>query len=139
MSRVRVQYRTKNTLGKIATKIRWLEKRVQGQLLGLLGKRVAKQTRKRIQTTKAAPDGPTWARRKDKLPHPLLVKSRKMLRSIRSLRSAKDMVGVGSDIGYDTFQNKGTRRGIPARPFYGVSAQDRNDLQTLINDWVDRL
>ena len=112
-------------------------RRVEGDLLNRVAQRIGKQTRDRIRREKRSPDGTPWAPRKDNKPHPLLQDSRKMERSIKAARESKTLIKVGSNIGYDKFHQGGTRK-MPAREVYGLSAGNVDDIERLINSWVER-
>lgn len=128
---------TGNLTGLRGRMAQW-RRRVEGSLLNRVAQRVAKQTRDRIRSEKRSPDGRPWAPRKDSSKtHPLLQGSRKMERSIKAARDSRTLIKVGSPIGYDAFLHHGTRKMV-AREIYGLSTDNIDDIEALINSWVER-
>lgn len=112
---------------------------VRGQLLRDVARLTTTQAKERVSKLKASPDGEGWAPRKDDLPHPLMVRTGKMLRSIRERRSAvaEYISGVASlTPDYPKFHHTGTRR-MPARPFVGVGRKDAEEIGDLIDTFVE--
>lgn len=102
-------------------------------------------TRKRFKT-KTAPDGSRWAplslwtlyskttRRDGKVRGSLLVDRGDLLESITS-HATKNMAEVGTDRVYAAYLQTGTRN-MPARPIFGLSEQDRNDIRDALGNWL---
>lgn len=113
------------------------------QLLDNVGALVESQTRRRIQEQKKGPDGTAWrqwspayaARRRGG--HSLLQGEGHLMDSIQYLRSGTT-VEVGTNLVYGAVHQHG-HKGIPARPYLGLSSDDEAELVELIDDFVDRL
>ena len=102
-----------------------------------LAAETVKQTQRRFDR-RTAPDGTRWKPRKDNLPHPLLEKSGRLRRSIgeRDLQEKEAEIGT-SGVVYAGVHQHGSDR-IPQRQFLGWSTEDRADLVTTADDWMER-
>lgn len=58
--------------------------------------------------------GNKWARRKDKLPHPILNKTGKLKKSFKQTKLTKDELNITSPVEYFKFHQLGTRK-MPQR------------------------
>lgn len=120
-----------------------------------IGEELRESTLKRF-TTSAAPDGSRWApnslvtrlRKKGDKP---LIGAGKALSTQIHYRVADDAVYIGSPMVYAATQQFGARKGafgtsrrggplpwgdIPARPFLGLSADDRKTIEAIIRDYL---
>lgn len=132
-----IEIQVKSDLKRLANRYRRLRRRVQGDLLNRLAQRTAKHARERIRSQKRSPDGKTWEDRKSaRESHPLMVKTRKLLDSIRAAREGQDTINMGTDVEYAFFHHEGTRR-MAQRQAIGVGPEDVRDLQSLIDSWVE--
>ena len=64
----------------------------------------------------------------------LLVDRGDLLESITS-HATKNMAEVGTDRVYAAYLQTGTRN-MPARPIFGLSEQDRNDIRDALGNWL---
>lgn len=105
-----------------------------------VGETLLNSTRERFRT-QTAPDGAAWAalspayrarkpRHKDK---PLTLSG--VLRGTLTKQVDKDSLRIGTPLIYGATHQFG-RGAIPARPFLGLSAEDRNDLLDALNDYL---
>ena len=97
-------------------------RKAMGDLTQFWRKRARPILISRIKTTFDTKGYGTWAPRKDNLPHPLLIKTKKLYGSWTKVgsegniyRVSKDEMEWGSDIFYGVFHETGTDR-MPARP-----------------------
>ena len=111
------------------------------RLLEQLAGGVESQTRRRIGQTKTAPDGRRWAAwsaayAATRGPGKSLLQSEgDLLDSIVS-DVHDDTAEVGSNLVYAATQQFGDDdRGIPARPYLGISRRDHDELERLIEDF----
>ncbi|RAI38163.1 phage virion morphogenesis protein [Rhodoplanes elegans] len=129
------------------------------ELMTEIGGILEASTRERISETKTSPDGAAWAPNRAGTSI-LLESGRHLLDSIAFIAGA-DQVEVGSSWEYAhvhqdgaTITPKTARRlvfkvggktvfarsvTIPARPFVGFSAEDREKVERLATDWLGRL
>ena len=110
----------------------------RGESMFALGELLASSTKERIDTEKASPAGEDWVPWSErhaatrKKSHSLLIEEGGLQESIQSL-STSDEVRVGSNLIYAaTHQFGDEERGIPARPYLGLSDEDREDISDLI-------
>jgi phage gpG-like protein len=125
-------------LRRIEAKVKHWRDRVFGDLLNRVAQRVAKQTRHRITREKASPDGVPWPPRVgDDDGHPLLEKSGALVSAIRAARQAEDLIHVAPfGVSYAPFLQFGTRK-MEAREYAGLSSENVQDLESVINSWVN--
>jgi phage virion morphogenesis protein len=107
-----------------------------------VGTMMADQTQRRIQTEKTAPDGTPWAPWSDRYAatrntdnrtqNSLLIDSEHLLDSIQQYNTG-DTVTVGAGMIYSAIHQFGGR-GIPARPYLGLSDANRRDIEDLVID-----
>lgn len=117
------------------------------ELMDLLGGEIASQTRRRIQEERAGPDGAAWApwskryaKRREGEGGDLLFREGDLDESIQHFVRGSDEVVVGSPMVYAaTHQFGDPGRGIPARPFLGISRYDGLDLVAIIDAWRDEV
>ena len=129
-----------------SSSLRQLQERVQvmagldtTSLMPRLGEYLLTSTQDRFKT-QTDPDGQPW----EALKHPSLKKKnqRKILtldgflrKNLRYQVLGETTVQVGSNEPYAATHQYG-RDAIPARPFLGLSAQDRQEIQAIIADWA---
>jgi len=77
-------------------------------------------------------DGVAWKPRVDAKAHPLLMKTKKMNKSIRELRRTTYSRVVGSDVLYAKFHNAGTPK-MPKRQFIGMDRALSGKLKQVLN------
>ena len=117
----------------------------ENNLLKSLGVEIEAQISERIESTKRDPERKTWAELADKtrqylLKHfpsarPPLWRTGELLDTIESQVSGAVLL-TGATKEYAGYLQEGTKRGMPARPFIGLSAQDISDLADLIDAWL---
>ena len=117
----------------------------ENNLLKSLGVEIETQISERIESTKRDPEGKTWAELADKtrqylLKHfpsarPPLWRTGELLDTIESQVSGAVLL-TGTTKEYAGYLQDGTKRGMPARPFIGLSAQDISDLADVIDEWL---
>jgi phage virion morphogenesis protein len=112
------------------------------EIADAVGGMMADQTQRRIKTEKAAPDGTPWAPWSDRYAstrntgntrqNSLLIDSEQLLNSIQQYTTG-DTVTVGAGMIYSAIHQFGGR-GIPERPYLGLSAADRREIEDLVID-----
>lgn len=113
-----------------------------------VGELIESSTGERIATEKTSPEGEPWA---DWSPahaatrqprHSLLVQDNHLLTSVQNLTQGTT-VRVGSNMIYAAIHQFGGKAGrgrkvtIPARPYMGLSDQDRDDIEMLVLDTLE--
>lgn len=114
-------------------------------LLDALGALVVSQTEERITQEKAAPDGTAWpelseryAKRKKKGSGILELEGD--LRDSLVYLVSGQTVEVGSNLIYAATHQFGDEdRGIPQREFLGISDENEEAINELIDDWFEQL
>lgn len=85
------------------------------------------------------PDGQAWAPRKDKLSHPLLIKSGELLSEAGGKAGytivEPNLLVKGTELEYAGFQNSGTSK-MPAREFMGLSEEYLQKVEGVVADGV---
>lgn len=104
--------------------------RMQGELLNKLATRIAKQSRDRIREQGPTPEGTAWPPRVDNKPHPLLIKTGALLRSIRHTRESKNLIHIGPGVPYGKYHQNSDRK------FIGISPSNAKELKSIIDAWV---
>jgi len=123
-----------------------LERTVADSLLDAIGELVVGQIKERIDTDKRSPEGVAWPAWSDvyaatrKGSQSLLLGEGNLQGSIAAVRRG-DAVAVGSGSEYAAIHQFGgdTSRGhppIPARPYLGLSPEDRRAIDELISDAI---
>lgn len=105
------------------------------------GELLVSSTQRRIHEDKASPEGAAWAPWSERYDdtrnhgvHSLLVSENHLLTSVTN-HSTGWTVRVGSNLAYAAVHQFGSRDGdIPARPYLGVSADDRDALERMALD-----
>jgi phage virion morphogenesis protein len=107
-----------------------------------IGAMIERQTKDRIQTEKAAPDGTPWAPWSDRYAatrntgnrraNSLLIDSENLLESIQDYTTGTTAT-VGSETPYSAI-HQFSGRGIPAREYLGLSDANRRDIEDLVVD-----
>lgn len=113
-------------------------------LLDVVGSTVESQTRWRIEKDKTGPDGvawPEWSERYDKTRHAGQSKlfGEGDLHGSLGYAVAFDgsQVEIGSNLIYAATQQAGDGdRNIPARPYLGLSADDEEELEAVVDDFI---
>jgi len=115
------------------------------ELLESVGALVESQTRRRIQEEKESPEGEAWEAWSERYAatrhggNSLLQGEGDLLDSIQYL-AGDDEVEVGSNLVYAaTHQYGDPGRGIPARPYLGLSDEDEQEIDELIRDFAGDL
>lgn len=132
---------------RAAQRIEQLGQFDRNQLLDVIGGTVESQTRRRIEEDKAAPDGSAWPDWSDEYKetrhggHGLLENEGDLIGSIGfSVYFASDEVEVGSNLIYAATHDQGDEdRGIPQRQFLGLSNDDRDELDDVVDRFIDSL
>ncbi len=120
-----------------------LKDRLNGDLTPLMqaiGSVLENSTRQRFNTKKS-PVGVSWAVLMPATLHTkhgrgggILVDRGDLMRSI-TFHAAGDSVAVGTDREYGKYHQAGTKHMV-ARPFLGLSQQDEQDINDMINDFL---
>ena len=138
-------------LGELSDKIGLLYSRLDGDLKPLMqgiGAIVESSTRDRFRT-KTAPDGSSWDDLKPSTIEAkngrggILVDRGDLMRSITH-HATSVSVQVGSDRPYAKYHQTGTKNSdgserMAARPIFGLSTGDRDDIRDLLNDFMEDL
>lgn len=101
-----------------------------------IGEMIENQTKQRIQTEKSSPDGEAWApwsaeyARLRSGGHSLLENQGHLLTSIANRSSGMEAI-VGTDVPYGATHQFG-RDGIPARPYLGLTGENREEIERLV-------
>lgn len=125
-------------LQELIDRVTQIEKRLKatGTLKRQISKLLLEQTRRRFKT-KTDPDGAAWAPWSDNYAatrsarHSLLIDSRALLNSIKAT-TRQTGVAVTSDRVYAARQNA-------VRTFLGMGEQDTEQLEKLVDKWMERL
>lgn len=115
-----------------------------GAAMAEIGEEMVLSTQQRFGT-QAGPDGVAWAplsrryatsSRKRKSPEILVLRG--FLQSLIRYEATNDSVSWGTDRVYGaTHQFGRPERNIPARPYLGLSSEDRSTLRRVINDHLE--
>lgn len=111
------------------------------EVLHGIGSTLKDSTRDRLATGKTAPDGTPWQRL---APATLRQKGGDILIDTGQLHQsiAYEVIGdtlfVGTSKTYGAYHQFGTSK-MPARPFLGLSFEDKNTLQNRLNEWLSEL
>ncbi len=103
---------------------------------------MVEQTRNRIRYEKTAPDGTPWApwsefyARKRQANHSLLVNSSRLVESIYGSHTAKSARAHSNLVYANTHQFGNSDKNIPARPFIGLSDENREELREAGIDYL---
>ena len=125
-----------------------LQQRLNGNLTPLMqaiGSVLEGSTRQRF-ADKETPNGASWAILGEKTVKAkngrsnILVDSGDLIRSI-TFHPSSDSVVIGTDRPYGKYHQTGTKKAngetkMVARPWLGLSAQDKSDIGDLINDFL---
>ncbi len=110
------------------------------RLLEDVGAIVESQTRRRLGQEKKSPDGKSWKKWSDKYArtrnsgHKLLENKGHLMDSL-DFKVIGTEVHIGSNLIYSATHQMG-RGNIPARPFLGISPENKNEINQVINDWL---
>lgn len=118
-------------------------------LLDAVGAEVESQVRRRISAEKTDPGGKpwkAWSPNYAKTRHggqSLLQSEGHLLDSITYLVAVDgSSVDIGSNLVYAAIQNFGGAKvgkpNLPARPYLGLSAANRNDVRSTVVQWLER-
>jgi phage virion morphogenesis protein len=120
------------------------------QLLDNIGAEVVSQTQSRISDDKADPDGTPWAEWTDRYAgtrnsgQSLLEDSGRLNNSISHL-VVGDTVEVGSNLVYAGHHQFGSEKksgrgsGVPARQFLGLSDHNMDEVEIIVNNFIEDL
>ena len=134
-------------LDPLIAKLERLARPDQVELMEQIGSLVESQTRNRIKNEKRAPDGTPWKKWSDEYSktrhggHSLLMNEGDLLDSIQWQVSG-DSVEIGSNLVYARTHQLGRKVGrgrIPARPYLGLSAENRDEISEAIDSWLESL
>lgn len=113
----------------------------RGDALERIGALVESQTKKRIADGKKSPDGKPWKSwstgyaKTRRAGQSLLHATGHLLQSIQ-YEANDEIVLVGSNLKYARTHQVGDQtRGIPARPYIGVSAEDGREIVSVLDRW----
>lgn len=125
---------------------RLIQSDAQTELLETVGAIGESQTRRRISSEKRTPDGEAWTDWSDDYAqtrhsgHSLLENEGELLDSIQYQVNG-DEVAVGSNLIYAAIQHYGGaevgKPGLMARPYLGVSADNQDELEAVMADWMN--
>ena len=138
-------------LARVAEKLNAAGRRMLlGEMLDGVGALVASQTQRRIAEEKRGPDGKAWkpwseetARRRSGT-QSLLFYEGHLAGSIDH-EVAGDEVRVGSGLVYAAIHQFGGKAGrgrqveIPARPYLGLSDENRDEIEAVVTDWLEEV
>lgn len=129
---------TMEGLAEVDRRLRGLDAWDRRETLFALGKLAASGAKERIATEKAGPDGAAWLPWSDRYDetrerrHSLLVEENALLESLQVYASPEG-VAVGTNLVYAATHQFGREEAnIPARPFLGLSEEDRRDIRDLV-------
>lgn len=119
----------------------------QKTLMSQLGTILENSTRARFES-KTDPEGKTWANwaastkrqkkyQKRQESERLLRDTSLLLRSLTKKATSKQVI-VGSRMKYAPFLQQGTKH-MPARPFFGISTSDKEDIRDQLQLWLKRI
>ena len=124
----------------VSIKVNAIFERVQGdRLLTLLGNLVRSQTVKHFQIEegpagKWAPLKASTVARKRGGAGQILTDTGRLRGSVMSIVGS-DMVEIGTNVHYGKYHQGGTRRMV-ARPFVGLTADDKDELEHVLNNFI---
>lgn len=140
---VRITLDTRN-LDRLHHTIQGLSDLDTSTLMPRLGEYLLSSTQDRF-SSQTAPDGTAWQalqprtiKYKRHNPARILTERGSLRRSIHYQKLGPDSVAVGTNLVYGATHQYG-RGGIPARPFLGLSNQDRDNIRSTIQDWAQSL
>lgn len=118
----------------------------RGKLLDAVGSVVESQTRNRIENDEESPDGEPWDLWSPRYEstrhggHSLLQNEGDLIGSIGFEVLDDSSVEIGTNLIYGaTHQFGDESRGIPERPFLGLSDDDESEIDAVIDNFIDRL
>jgi phage virion morphogenesis protein len=136
------------TLPEIAAHLHTLRTRLGGDLtepMSAVAALLENSSRKRFET-QTDPDGQPWAPlaeatqkikgKKGSLGRGILT-DEGLMRRITSHATA-DMAMAGTGQPYAVYHQLGTKK-MPARPIFGLSAEDKDDIRDALTDWLDTI
>ena len=143
-----MQFDVTHTIPALSEHLTDLQQRLNGDLTPLMqaiGSVLEGSTRQRF-ADKQSPNGVAWAvlmpstvKAKNGRSN-ILVDSGDLIRSI-TFHATSDSVVIGTDRPYGKYHQTGTKKAngntkMVARPFLGLSEQDKSDIGDLINDFL---
>lgn len=122
------------------------------ELLESVGAEIESQVRRRISEEKTSPEGEAWPAWSEMYAgtrhagHSLLESSGDLLDSMQHIVAGKS-VEVGSNLVYFAMQNFGGKKAdfpnlwgdIPARTVLGLSHQNEQDVEAIVDDFIARM
>lgn len=116
-----------------------------GDVLDTIGATVESQIRRRLSDDQEAPDGSPWEAwskgyaKTRHGSHSLLQSEGDLIGSITH-NVGMDDVEIGSNLVYAGVHQFGNDdRGIPARPYIGLSAENEDEIEAVLHDWIQEL
>jgi phage virion morphogenesis protein len=117
-----------------------------GALLDMIGSEVESQTRRRLSEEKHAPDGAAWPAWSPEYAatrhgaHSLLEGEGDLIGSLDHVVDGNE-VEIGSNLIYAATHQFGDEeeRGIPARPYLGLSPDNERQIERTIIEWFKEL
>lgn len=120
----------------------------QSELLETVGSVTESQTRRRLSQEKSSPDGTPWADWSDDYAktrhsgHSLLENEGELIDSIQYQVNGNEVV-IGSNLIYAAIQHYGGagvgRPGLVERPYLGVSQDNHDELEGVLESWMQGL
>ena len=142
---------TQDTKGleDLAERLNQLASADYDNLLEQIGSTVESQTRRRLSEEKEAPDGSPWeplsndwaARKSQRSSGGMLEYQGHLLDSI-AYQVTGDEVEIGTGLIYGAIHQLGGEsvgKPIPARPYLGLSSDNENELNEVIEAWLNQL
>ena len=142
---------TQDTKGleDLAERLNQLASADYDDLLEQIGSTVESQTRRRLSEEKEAPDGSPWeplsndwaARKSQRSSGGMLEYQGHLLDSI-AYQVTGDEVEIGTGLIYGAIHQLGGEsvgKPIPARPYLGLSSDNENELNEVIEAWLNQL
>ena len=142
---------TQDTKGleDLAERLNQLASADYDDLLEQIGSTVESQTRRRLSEEKEAPDGSPWeplsndwaARKSERSSGGMLEYQGHLLDSI-AYQVNGDEVEIGTGLIYGAIHQLGGEsvgKPVPARPYLGLSSDNENELNEVIEAWLNQL
>lgn len=115
-------------------RVREMWRQAKGPLLRDIAQLTVDQAKNRLETTKRSPDGAAWPPRTSGGEHPLMLRTRKMLGSVRKRRKSATEYLAGAAIEYAKFHHDDAKT---PREFIGIGSQDEREIEKLISKFVE--
>lgn len=136
-------------LEQLAQQMNQLASADQSDLMEIMGGVVESQTRRRLAEEKEAPDGTAWedlseswsAKKSENSSGGLMEYQGHLIDSIAYEVSGGE-VSIGTNLIYGAihqFGGEAVGMPTPARPYLGLSADNEQELNAVVNDWINGL